>query len=93
MHFQYVFVPLLLKEAFLGTCVRINKKRSRSTEDDMEFNSIKNFIGVVKIPNAPNNRGSTIEIIIKGASVMMIYLALGISSSVITNAPTHVNPI
>ena len=91
--FQYVFGPLLFKVAFFGTCLIIRRRLSKSTDDAIEFSIIRNFNVVVNSPNALNISGKIIEIIIKGAIVMKIYLGFEISSSVITKPPNSVIPM
>lgn len=88
-----MFGPLLFKVAFFGTCLIIRSRLSKSTDDAIEFSIIKNFNVVVNSPNALNISGKIIEIIIKGAIVMKIYLGFEISSSVITKPPNSVIPM
>ena len=64
-----------------------------STDDPMEFSIIKNFNVVVNTPNAPNTMGRIIEMMMKGAIVIRIYLDFETSSSVMTKPPNRVIPI
>ena len=85
--------PLLFRVALFGTCLIISRRLSISTEDAIEFSIIKNFNVGVNSPNTPIINGKIIEIMMKGASVMKIYLDFEISSSVITKPPYRVSPI
>jgi hypothetical protein len=87
-----VYGPLLFRIALFGTCLIISRRLSISTDDAIEFRIIKNFSGGVNSPNTPNINGKIIEIIMKGAIVMKIYLDFKISSSVITKPPKRVSP-
>ena len=53
---------------------------------------IRNFNVVVNSPNKLNTSGKMIEIIMKGAMVMKMYLDFEISSSVNTKPPNNVKP-
>jgi hypothetical protein len=84
--------PLPFRVAFFGTCLIIRRRLSISTDDAIEFSIIKNFNVVVNSPNTLNTSGKMMEIIMKGAIVMKIYLDFETSSSVITKPPNRVNP-
>jgi len=70
----------------------MRRKFNKSTDDPIELSMIKSFNVVVKSPKTLKIKGKIIEIIIKGAIVMNIYLDFEISSSVITKAPNKVSP-
>jgi hypothetical protein len=78
--------------AFFDTCLIIRRRLSISTDDAIEFRIIKNFNVGVNSPNPPNISGKMIEIIMKGAIVIQIYLDFKISSSVNTKPPNRVSP-